>query len=812
MKNSFKKVAALALAILMLLMLVPASLASDGETVSNAVVPGLSDGGTLLTSLKKYSAMFEKLMAEEDPSAFAELAAQYMQDAGFLDWLENSVADGTLSSDQIDALNARTALLLDGTSDVDTLAISGANSVGVGNSITLTGTSSYDWVQYSKHEWESSDTSIATVSSNGSRATVTGVKQGSVTITHRYKVNDYFGDWHTETYNVQVESSVQKASVFYLKSPTANPNSNNTGEWGKEVTSKYAEVDLTGATYDSKNKNIFSPASHIISMPGPKQDDGSYLLPKENNSSHYSAIYNAYKEELAKDFGTDVNNFSEKDIEAIYLIPYKISVDNGIGDNSHNTIHIDCMVSVKCNNAFTVKFWVEKPDEAEQMVDSKNYLKKDTTTIAKTEKAPTGLTGDYPNEITVGGVVYVFDGWYNEADKKVTDEQWENYTPTEAELVDGTVNFYAHYEPKTTTVTVMKSVQSNVLSDKTKDFTFKYQIDDGEWQTITLKDSETVNIQVDTGSKIVVTETTDDDFDTGYVVGSGDLISGNSATINQVTSGGQSIFFKNTRKMATLKLKKVLDDENNPNAEFDFTVTYTLNGTEASRTYNLGKNDHSDEISVPVGTELTITESNAANYTTTATYGGTACRVDEGENGSRTIIVTASETANPQEIVVTNTIKTGTLIVKKNVTGGWGDKTKQFSFTHDYGNGGSFNLSDIDSGGSSFSLEDIPYGTTVTITEADYTGTNGGYTTSYTVSTGETNVGGIESTPTAVQSRIATVTIGAPTTTVTFTNHKDATIDTGVLLDSLPYILILAAIAVVAGVVIVRRRRSRDDD
>lgn len=708
MKNSFKKVAALALAILMLLMLVPASLASDGETVSNAVVPGLSDGGTLLTSLKKYSAMFEKLMAEEDSSAFAELAAQYMQDAGFLDWLENSVADGTLSSDQIDALNARTALLLDGTSDVDTLAISGANSVGVGNSITLTGTSSYDWVQYSKHEWESSDTSIATVSSNGSRATVTGVKQGSVTITHRYKVNDYFGEWHTETYNVQVESSVQMASVYYLKSPTSNPKSNATSQWGKEVTSAWAKVDLTGATYDSNNKNIFEPASYILSMPGPKQDDGSYLLPKEDNRSHYTAIYDAYKTELANDLNIDVEKFSENDIEAIYLVPYKISVKNATDENSHNTVHIDCRVKIKCTKAFTVVFWVEKPNEAEQMVDSENYLKNDTTTIKKTTKAPTNPKGDYPNEITVENVEYVFDGWYNEAGEKVTDEQWNDYRPTETELEDGTVNFYAHYEPKTTTVTIIKSVRSDISSDKTKVFGFNYKIDDGNETAFTLHDSQTKNITVNNGSKLVVTETMDDGFDTGYVVGTSDLTNSNSATIEKVTSEGQTITFVNTRK-------------------------------------------------------------------------------------------------------------TGKLTISKVVTGGWGDKTKYFNFT--LTNPGDAE-NDSQTKQTTFQLKNdesisnfnFPYGTTVTITEADYSGTNGGYTTSYTVSTGETNAGGIESTPSSVSGRIAEVTINAPTTTVTFTNNKEAITDTGVLLDSLPYILILVAIAVVAGVVIVRRRRNRDDD
>ena len=47
---------------------------------------------------------------------------------------------------------------------------------------------------------------------------------------------------------------------------------------------------------------------------------------------------------------------------------------------------------------------------------------------------------------------------------------------------------------------------------------------------------------------------------------------------------------------------------------------------------------------------------------------------------------------------------------------------------------------------------------------------------------------------------------------VTFTNHKVTVPDTGVLLDSLPYVVILAVVVLGAALVIVRRRKHRDDD
>ena len=46
--------------------------------------------------------------------------------------------------------------------------------------------------------------------------------------------------------------------------------------------------------------------------------------------------------------------------------------------------------------------------------------------------------------------------------------------------------------------------------------------------------------------------------------------------------------------------------------------------------------------------------------------------------------------------------------------------------------------------------------------------------------------------------------------TCTITNNKDIDVDTGVSLDSLPYILVLAAVAVIAAVLFVRKRREID--
>ena len=53
--------------------------------------------------------------------------------------------------------------------------------------------------------------------------------------------------------------------------------------------------------------------------------------------------------------------------------------------------------------------------------------------------------------------------------------------------------------------------------------------------------------------------------------------------------------------------------------------------------------------------------------------------------------------------------------------------------------------------------------------------------------------------------------ISAAEQTAAFTNVKNSAVDTGVMLDSLPYVLILAAVLGGAAAMVVRRRRGAED-
>ena len=151
-----------------------------------------------------------------------------------------------------------------------------------------------------------------------------------------------------------------------------------------------------------------------------------------------------------------------------------------------------------------------------------------------------------------------------------------------------------------------------------------------------------------------------------------------------------------------------------------------------------------------------------------------------------------------QELKVLNTYSstpaTVDITIKKVVSGNMGDQNKAFTFTVD---GNSVSAAD-----KTFALKHnetktitVKVGDTIKISE-----TPDGYDASYQVGD-EKSKSGYSVTYTAANEK----------QTIVFTNRKEVTIDTGVVLDKLPYILILVIVA--AGIVAVsRRRKSRAED
>lgn len=164
-----------------------------------------------------------------------------------------------------------------------------------------------------------------------------------------------------------------------------------------------------------------------------------------------------------------------------------------------------------------------------------------------------------------------------------------------------------------------------------------------------------------------------------------------------------------------------------------------------------------------------------------------------------------------------NTYSAGSLAVKKNVTGNLGDKTKEFNVTvtfsapegdtvreaityvdgtetktipANWNTSASANITLKN--GETVTFTNIPYGVTYTVEEDDYTSEAAGkYDPAVYGFSDDTNK-----------------KIDSDMDTVTITNNKNGTVDTGVMLDSLPYILVLAFVAVAGTALILKKRAN----
>lgn len=185
-----------------------------------------------------------------------------------------------------------------------------------------------------------------------------------------------------------------------------------------------------------------------------------------------------------------------------------------------------------------------------------------------------------------------------------------------------------------------------------------------------------------------------------------------------------------------------------------------------------------------------------------------------------------AETKGNKIDTITNTYSAGKLTVKKLVTGAFGEGNKDFNVTVtfkkpedaavkstiSYTDGtanNSIKPEDWDDGTAtatitlkkdeSVTFTNIPYGVTYTVTEDDYSGDDYGYTTTVAVDNGAASNG-----------RKATGTIDSAEKTITFTNNKGGSPDTGIKMDSLPYIVLLGVVVLAAVVMFLKRRTHND--
>lgn len=366
------------------------------------------------------------------------------------------------------------------------------------------------------------------------------------------------------------QADTDDAYIYYLATPDGVPESNETEHWapGRDSSKLVGQINTKGATWGGTDKkNITTNVSSYIKSWPDGSTGSTWTVKRDDTNFTYilESIWKAYASEIRQKLNVNVE---QGDVTEIILTPFKISRANGYVQY----YHIDCTIDVKCREVFTAKFWVKKPGATDYtLVDAKNY--KADSTVTKTTKKVIGSTK------VVNGVTYVLTGWYAENDDGgakgglIPDSDWP-YTPTEPQLADGTVNFYAEYVPMYSQVTVSKTV-TGALGDKAKEFSFTLNVTDsagnaitggikakkgsneetpniGNGYQFTLKDGENIVFtNVPTGATVTVTENdytgANGGYSTSYVADDGKKMQGREARLTNISAGNLTIAFTNSK-------------------------------------------------------------------------------------------------------------------------------------------------------------------------------------------------------------------------------------------------------------------------
>ena len=298
----------------------------------------------------------------------------------------------------------------------------------VGKNSSKTIYSYSDYYSYdSSYRWESSDTSILKVGTNtrynwyyNATTITTYNKTGIVTL----RLKNSRGQVLDEAV-ISVGTGYVTAQFYHLKDPAKTPDSNETSEWSKNLGTGL--VNETGAVW-TDNKNIFNAGNRVEEWPsgyGTKTADGKLELTR--NTTTWNEIYTKFKDQAAKNAGVTIN--SKDDVEAIYLVPYKISRNNG----THPDHHVDCIIEMKVKTVVTVSYRLK-----DASTDNVYRAPEDNKIVATGSIAPRP-TGSYPARKQVNGVWYEFDGWYTNPELTGDPVDFNTY------VVNENTTFYAKY-------------------------------------------------------------------------------------------------------------------------------------------------------------------------------------------------------------------------------------------------------------------------------------------------------------------------------------------------------------------------------
>lgn len=673
-----------------------------------------------------------------------------------------------------------------------------------------------------------------TVTVKGDGSTVLNVyyTRNTYTLTFRVWEGGYiFGDWKTVAtitakYNAEISGEFNKAP--FTTTYKGRAWESNKHDHALQTLDRMPGFDATFELYQKSSdeeKTIYYYAQKIgttvDSNKWPSSDENFALLKQVNTYFNWATYDEEYHEILG--FTRYAKNIS---FNETYVSGYNAVHDvRNFKDGKLDLFYM--------RNNYKLRFYNHNGELTGEA--------KDVPYEAPLKSYADAVTAPYP--FAEPGL-YTFDGWYTNR----LFEQRVDGVENGVKMPASELTLYAKWAPKTFTVsfnlgyanaptapatqTVQAKNKATQPADPTREgyrFVGWYDGDKPfSFETEIVKDTAltakwlqegsviTVKYDVNLGGGTAPTDTTP------YADGAGAVVKGKTA---DMTPPAGTEFFLGWATTADATTADYLPggtmtiDANMANENRVITL-YAVWGAKPATTtliYNAnydGANPATKTHALEDGT------TNLPNNTTVTLYGADKTFTREGfelTGWAKTANATEAEYKPGDEVIVDTDITAGanilyavwkqsttTVTVTKQVTGNFADKTREFHFTYSWKAGendtpttGNFTLTH---GATPFEIQNVPISATLTITETDADLTN--YTTSFTVN----DVKVVEN------GRTHSFAVSADGDTVVVTNEYEVVPDTGVILDSLPYVLILAVVALGAAGVVIRRRRSREDD
>lgn len=278
----------------------------------------------------------------------------------------------------------------------------GSYTTTVGGSVEITG----EWSIWS-HSWSVSDDSIAKIEENGNRATVTGLAEGTVKVTHKWGV--IFGG--SEEFWVTVKGV---NVYFYTLIPNIkhDPNADPNTQWNGMGVGTITGID--------------SPANHEVETTLYEGDELNSLKITYPADLAQTKIYVGGK------WYTYAEPGSEEAMQpGHYTIEWtELKVANGanagannknpVVETGTNTYHLDGTVTLIDEAKIQVGFRVKQPGAEDFDQPIQQYYTLYRKGVPLSEIAVPGPPYVDPDKYDSNGNHYIFDGWY--ADKDCTDE------------------------------------------------------------------------------------------------------------------------------------------------------------------------------------------------------------------------------------------------------------------------------------------------------------------------------------------------------------------------------------------------------